>query len=106
MTTDGFGVTVTLGDAGDGGDEEDAEEDEDEDQEDAEDDDDDEETLIDLRSVNKGLFKLQKVHPLFLAETLRTSSLIGVDPGLKSLITGVRSDNPRDKIELTSGNPI
>jgi hypothetical protein len=104
MTTDGIGVSVTFGE------EQDAEEEDDDDEEEEEQEDDDDmeedrdEELIDITQYDHGMFKLQKLHPLRLAETLRTAGLIGVDPGLKSIITAVRSEDPNDKLEVSSGN--
>jgi hypothetical protein len=104
MTTDGIGVSVTFGE------EQDAEEEDDDDEEEEEQEDDDDmeedpdEELIDITQYDHGMFKLQKLHLLRLAETLRTAGLIGVDPGLKSIITAVRSEDPNDKLEVSSGN--
>jgi hypothetical protein len=103
MTTDGIGVSVTFGQ------EQDAEEDDDDEEEEEQEDDDDmeedrDEELIDITQYDHGMFKLQKLHPLSLAETLRTAGLIGVDPGLKSIITAIRSEDPNDKLEVSSGN--
>jgi hypothetical protein len=102
MTTDGIGVPVTFGN------EQEAEVDDNEEEEEQEDDDDMEEDrdeeLIDITQCDHGMFKLQNWHPLRLAESLRTAGLIGVDPGLKSIITAVRSEDPNDKLEVSSGN--
>jgi hypothetical protein len=77
-------------------------------EEEQEDDDDMEEDrneqLIDITQYDHGMFKLQKLRPLRLAETLRTADLIGVDPALKSIIIAVRSAYPNDRLEVSSGN--
>ena len=62
------------------------------------------EELIDINQYDHGMFKLQKLHPLRLAETLRTAHLIGVDPALTSIITAVRSADPNNRLEVSSGN--
>jgi hypothetical protein len=49
-------------------------------------------------------FPLENVTSESLAAIMNGANLIGVDPGMKSLVTAVRSDNPRDNIQLTAGN--
>jgi hypothetical protein len=60
--------------------------------------------LTDISQYDHGMFKLQKLHPLRLAETLTTAGHIGVEPGLRSIIIAVRSEDPNDKLEVSSGN--
>jgi hypothetical protein len=57
----------------------------------------------DISSTTKGNFPLEMVTPESLSVILATANLIGVDPGMKSLVTAVRSDNPTDNVQLTSG---
>jgi hypothetical protein len=59
--------------------------------------------LIDLSSRSKGMFKLLKLDPQSVQAELQSADLIGVDPGLKSLITAVRSENLYDKMQITKG---
>ncbi|CAO3661638.1 unnamed protein product [Umbelopsis ramanniana] len=61
------------------------------------------EELIDLSSRSKGMFKLLKLDPQSVQAELESADLIGVDPGLKSLITAVRSENLYDKMQITKG---
>jgi hypothetical protein len=118
MTTDGFGVCLSMGGEDRGDNEEEVEEDDDEEVEeeeeqaaeeeegrrqDGEDDASDDADFIDIRNFEHGLFKLEKLNALPLAWTLRDVEYIGVDPGLKSVVTAVRSDDPNDKLEITSG---
>lgn len=51
------------------------------------------------------MFKLLKLDPQSVQAELESADLIGVDPGLKSLITAVRSENPYDKMQITKGTP-
>ena len=98
MTTDGFGVCLSIGEENQQDDEDDDEEEENQDEEVYPDED-----FIDIRNFDHGLFKLEKLDALPLAWTLRDVDYIGVDPGLKSVVTAVRSDDPNDKLEITSG---
>jgi hypothetical protein len=70
MTTDRICLSVTFGQK------QEAEEDDEEEEEEQEDDDDMEEDgdeeLIDITQYDHGMFKLQKLHPLNLAEALTT----------------------------------
>jgi hypothetical protein len=59
--------------------------------------------LLDLNSFRKGIFKLDKVEHQSIQTALEGSTLIGVDPGMKSLITAVRSENPSDTVQVTQG---
>jgi hypothetical protein len=58
----------------------------------------------DISNSTKGQFPLEKVTSESLAAIMNGANLIGVDPGMKSLVTAVRSDNPRDNVQLTAGN--
>jgi len=120
MTTDGFGVCISIGDENEqdieeegdeeeGGEEEGDEEDDgdygDEEgtEQDGEENVDADEEFIDIRNFDHGLFRLEKLNALPLAWTLREVDYIGVDPGLKSVVTAVRSDDLNDKLEISSG---
>jgi hypothetical protein len=59
--------------------------------------------LLDLNRFGKGIFKLDKVEHQSIETALEGSTLIGVDPGMKSLITAVRSGNPSDTVQVTQG---
>ncbi|KAJ2957000.1 hypothetical protein NQZ79_g7213 [Umbelopsis isabellina] len=59
--------------------------------------------IKDISNTSKGRFRLEKVTPESLSQIMVAADLIGVDPGMKSLMTAVRSDNPHDKVEPTSG---
>jgi hypothetical protein len=71
MTTDGIGVSITIGHKQEA--EEDDEEEEEEEQEDDDDmEEDGDQELIDITQYDHGMFKLQKLHSLKLAKTLTT----------------------------------
>ena len=57
----------------------------------------------DISKSTKGQFPLEKVTSESLATVMTGATLIGVDPGMKSLVTAVRSDNPVDNVQLTAG---
>ena len=57
----------------------------------------------DISKTTKGQFPLEKVTSESLASVMTGATLIGVDPGMKSLVTAVRSDNPVDNVQLTAG---
>lgn len=57
----------------------------------------------DISETPKGQFPLQKVTPDSLAVIMSDAQPIGVDPGLKSLVTAVRSDDPADNVQITAG---
>ncbi|CAO3674293.1 unnamed protein product [Umbelopsis vinacea] len=87
--------------------EQDAEEDDDNEEEKEQEDDNDmekdrDQELTDISQYDHGMFKLQKLHPLRLAETLKTAGHIGVEPGLRSIIIALRSEDPNDKLKVSS----
>ena len=55
----------------------------------------------DISQTSKGQFPLEKVTAESLGTVLNGATLIGVDPGMKSLVTAVPSDNPADNVQLT-----
>ncbi|GAB5588228.1 hypothetical protein Unana1_03128 [Umbelopsis nana] len=57
----------------------------------------------DISASKKGQFPLQKITPENLSTIMNGSNPIGVDPGLKSLVTSVRSNNPADNVQITAG---
>lgn len=57
----------------------------------------------DISARKKHQFPLQKITPANLSTIMYGSNLIGVDPGLKSLVTAVRSNNPADNVQMTAG---
>ena len=59
------------------------------------------EELIDITQYDHGMFKLQRLHPIRLAETIRTAGLIGVEPGLNVL-----SLPSVQRIQMTSWNSM
>ena len=108
MPTDGFEVCLSIGEENQQDDEDDDDDDDEEEVEVEEEEENQEEVypdedFIDIRNFDHGLFKLEKLDALPLAWTLRDVEYIGVDPGLKSVVTAVRSDDPNDKLEITSG---
>ena len=53
----------------------------------------------------KGLLKLSQINPQLnnLDQRLEGSNLIGVDQGRIDLVTAVRSDDPGDNVNVSSG---
>lgn len=59
--------------------------------------------LIDVTDRNKGMLKLTRIEHNSLRQRIHGHDVIGVDPGLKSVITAVRSEDPSDKLEISAG---
>ena len=57
----------------------------------------------DISQIFKGQFPLEKVTAESLGTVLNGANLIGVNPGMKSLVIAVRSDNPADNVQLSAG---
>jgi hypothetical protein len=52
------------------------------------------------------MLKLQRLDPQSVQAELRHADLGGVDPGSKTLITVVRSENLYDKMQITKGMSV
>ncbi|KAH8552178.1 hypothetical protein BGW37DRAFT_519713 [Umbelopsis sp. PMI_123] len=107
MTTDDFGVCISIGDENEQDIEEEGDEEEGGEEEGDEEDDgdygDEEGTEQDGEENVDADEELEKLNALPLAWILREVDYIGVDSGLKSVVTAVRSDDLNDKLEISSG---
>jgi hypothetical protein len=56
--------------------------------------------LIDVTDRNKGMLKLTRIEHNSLRQRMHGHDVIGVGPGLRSVITALRSEDSSDKLEI------